>query len=134
MTVRQRIDHLAAEPPVGDLGYAADQRLVAGALLGLQLLADEIDALKAGFAGAAETGVGDDRYDRDIADDIDVADIVEQLADLTAQVKKLTKAVKQGTDTRGTEKPITGKQKKKKSKKSKKSAKSEKSDDSPGLE
>ena len=82
----------------------------------------------------AETGVGDDRYDRDIADDIDVADIVEQLADLTAQVKKLTKAVKQGTDTRGTEKPITGKQKKKKSKKSKKSAKSEKSDDSPGLE
>ena len=68
MTVRQRIDHLAAEPPVGDLGYAADQRLVAGALLGLQLLADEIDALKAGFAGAAETGVGDDRYDRDIAD------------------------------------------------------------------
>jgi hypothetical protein len=48
VTVRQRIDQLAAEPPVRDLGYAADQRLVAGALLGLQLLADEIDALKAG--------------------------------------------------------------------------------------
>ena len=35
VTVRQRIDQLAAEPPVRDLGYAADQRLVAGALLGL---------------------------------------------------------------------------------------------------
>jgi hypothetical protein len=131
VTVRQRIDHLAAEPPVRDLGYAADQRLVAGALLGLQLLADEIDALRAGGVGAADTGGDDDRYDRDIADDVDIADIVDQLAQLTAQVKKLTKAVKRGTGTRGTDKPENGKQKKKKSEKS---AKSEKSDDSPGLE
>jgi hypothetical protein len=133
VTVRQRIDHLAAEPPVGDLGYAADQRLVASALLGLQLLADEIDALKAGRVGAADAVVVDDRDDRDITDDVDVADIVDQLADLTAQVKKLTKAVKEGTDTRGTDRPITGKQKKK-SAKSERSAKSEGSDDSPGLE
>lgn len=121
MTVRQRIDQLAAEPPVRDLGYAADQRLVAGALLGLQLLADEIDALKAGRVVTADTDVeddGDDRYtadDRDIPDDVDIADIVDQLAQLTAQVKKLTKAVKRGT----------GKPQKKRGKKAKKS------DDSP---
>jgi hypothetical protein len=121
VTVRQRIDQLAAEPPVRDLGYAADQRLVAGALLGLQLLADEIDALKAGRVAAADTDVeddGDDRYiadDRDIPDDVDIADIVDQLAQLTAQVKKLTKAVRRGT----------GKPEKKQGKKAKKS------DDSP---
>jgi len=108
VTVRQRIDQMAAEPPGRDLGYAADQRLVAGALLGLQLLADEIDALKAGRVGAVDTGV---EYDREIADDVDIADIVDQLAELTAQVKKLTKAVK-----RGTGKP--GKKQVKKSKKS----------------
>ena len=116
MTVRQRIDQLAAEPPVRDLGYPADQRLVAGALLGLQLLADEIDALRAGRVMAAETDRGDDRDhlgDRDhreIDIDVDIADMREQLADLTAQVKKLTKAVKR----------CTGKPKKKQEKKSKK--------------
>ena len=113
VTVRQRIDQMAAEPPGRDLGYAADQRLVAGALLGLQLLADEIDALKAGRVGAVDTGV---EYDRDIADDVDIADIVDQLAELTAQVKKLTKAVKRGTGDRGAGKP--GKKQEKKSKRS----------------
>jgi len=114
VTVRQRIDQLAAEPPVRDLGYPADQRLVAGALLGLQLLADEIDALRAGRVMAAETDRGDDRDhlgDRDhreIDIDVDIADMREQLADLTAQVKKLTKAVK-----------WAGKPKKKQEKKSK---------------
>jgi hypothetical protein len=112
VTVRQRIDQLAAEPPVRDLGYAADQRLVAGALLGLQLLADEIDALKAGRVLADDTGVEDDRaipddrvdnraIDNDCAIDhdcaIDITDIVDQLADLRAQVKKLTKAIKRET-------------------------------------
>jgi hypothetical protein len=148
VTVRQRIDHLAAEPPVGDLGYVADQRLVAGALLGLQLLADEIDAIKAGLAAAPDTGVGvgDDRDDRVMADDVDVdiADIVDQLAELTLQVKKLTKAVKKSTvtrdtdardtDTWGTDTWGTGKSQKKRDKKSKKSAKPEIADGSPGLE
>jgi hypothetical protein len=112
VTVRRRIDQLAAEPPVRDLGYAADQRLVAGALLGLQLLADEIDALKAGRVLADDTGVEDDRaipddrvdnraIDNDCAIDhdcaIDITDIVDQLADLRAQVKKLTKAIKRET-------------------------------------
>jgi hypothetical protein len=90
VTVRQRIDQLAAEPPVGDLGYAADQRLVASALLGLQLLADEIDGLK---TGSTET-----RRPRPSTEPVDaeLADLVAQLAELTAQVKKLTKAVKRG--------------------------------------
>jgi hypothetical protein len=131
VTVRERIDHLATEPPVADLGYAADQRLVAGALLGLQLLADEIDALKAGLAGVTDTSVVDDRADRGMADDVDIADVVDRLTDLTAQVKKLTKAVKRGTGAQATEQPITGKQKRKKPKKS---AMSDRSDDSPGLE
>jgi len=113
VTVRQRIDQLAAEPPVRDLGYPADQRLVAGALLGLQLLADEIDALRAGRVMAADTDFGNDRDrdhrgDREIDIDVDIADMREQLADLTAQVKKLTKAVK-----------WAGKPKKKQEKKSK---------------
>jgi hypothetical protein len=136
VTVRQRIDNLAAEPPVRDLGYVADQRLVAGALLGLQLLADEIDALKAGRVGAADIGTEDDHAERDIASDVDMADIVDHLSELTAQVRKLTKAIKRGTGTRGIDQPVTGKQnkKKKKSKKSERSERSERSDDSPGLE
>jgi hypothetical protein len=123
VTVRQRIDQLAAEPPVRDLGYAADQRMVAGALLGLQLLADEIDALKAERAGTpepralaapAEVHVTEDRGDSEDHTDpgnrAGITDIVAQLAELTdevdeltEQVRKLTKAVKQNT----------GKQKKK---------------------
>jgi hypothetical protein len=124
VTVRQKIDRLVAEPPVGDLGYAADQRLVASALLGLQLLADEIDALKTEGteslrprqsaepvarrvvadttdADAVATVADDtDAADADAADDTkdtDLADIVAQLAELTAQLKKLTKAVKRST-------------------------------------
>jgi hypothetical protein len=101
VTVRQRLDQLAAEPPVRDLGYAADQRLVASALLGLQLLADEIDALKAERAESiqprpfAEADEG-----RGMQDDIagtGIEDVVDQLAELTAQVKKLTKAIKRST-------------------------------------
>jgi hypothetical protein len=104
---------MAAEPPVRDLGYAADQRLVASALLGLQLLADEIDALKAEYEHTRSLGARsygpvdapgqDDEVDGDdvgtedeVEDGADIADIVDQLAELTAQVKKLTKAVERG--------------------------------------
>ena len=89
---------MAAEPPVGDLGYAADQRLVASALLGLQLLADEIDALKAGDTATVQPAGADAGWqgapDADLG--VDLADVVAQLADLSAQVKKLAKAVKGG--------------------------------------
>jgi hypothetical protein len=104
VTVRQRLDQLAAEPPVRDLGYAADQRLVAGALLGLQLLADEIDALKAERAETlqprpfAEADEGSDMEDgTGNTESAGIDDVVDQLAELTAQVKKLTKAIKRST-------------------------------------
>jgi len=50
MTVRRSIDKLIAEPAVADLGYPADQRLVATVILGLQLLADSIDDIEARLA------------------------------------------------------------------------------------
>ena len=99
---------MAAEPPVRDLGYAADQRLVAGALLGLQLLADEIDELKSQYRTTQSLPPGpfqlmdarvlDDDDDDDDDDEAVIADIVDQLAELTAQVKKLTKAVERGSE------------------------------------
>jgi len=110
MTVRQRIDQLLAEPPASDLGYPTDQRLVAGALLGLQLLADAIDAHKAALAEGsgqrpAAEPVGDTQKVRDTEKARDtekdgLADVVAQLAELTAQVEKLTKAVKKNTAKR----------------------------------
>ena len=83
MTVRQRIDQLTSEPGVADLGYSADQRLVATALLGLQLLADEIDEIKRGPASISQAASTNDE-----------SDFAAQLADLTALVKKMKKAVK----------------------------------------
>jgi hypothetical protein len=128
VTVRQRIDQLAADPPVRDLGYAADQRLVAGAMLGLQLLADEIDAL---IAQGQNTEIlrqrpfdpdamrlfeddadPDDDTDADREEEADIADIVDQLAELTAQMKKLTKAVKRSTEGQTKKQKLTKKQKK----------------------
>ena len=110
MTVRQRIDQLLAEPPASDLGYPTDQRLVAGALLGLQLLADAIDARKAGLAEGsgprpAAEPVGETEKIRDTEEVRDteedgLADVVAQLAELTRQVEKLTKAVKKSTAKR----------------------------------
>jgi len=82
VTVRRRIDQLIAEPAIADLGYAPDQRLVATALVGLRLLADEIDELE--------------RRPSDVpqAETDDEDDVAAQLADLMAQLKKLKKAVK----------------------------------------
>jgi hypothetical protein len=98
VTVRQRIDQLVAETPVSDLGYAADQRLVASALLGLQLLADEIDALK---AAPTDRDVEHETRDAEVDRDPDDTGLVAQLAELTAELKKLTKAVKKSTGKRG---------------------------------
>jgi hypothetical protein len=85
VTVREEIDQLSAEPAVGDLGYSADQRLVASAVLGLQLLADEIDKLKDALNGAVRPPHADDDEGDDLA---------AQVADLARQVKKLKKGVK----------------------------------------
>jgi len=72
---------------VGDLGYSADQRLVASVVLGLQYLADEIDQLKGDLNGVVRSPHSDD--DADDGDELAV-----QVADLAKQVKKLKKAVK----------------------------------------
>ena len=99
MTVRQKVEQLISEPAVADLGYSADQRLVATALLGLQVLADEIDELKRRSTGPADQEAADqEAADQEAAEgraaDEEEGEFVTQLADLTAQVKKLKKAVK----------------------------------------
>ena len=91
MTLRQRLDELSAEPPVGDLGYSADQRLVASAWLGLQLLADEIDQMQGQSARPVQPK-DDEAPDDEAPDDIDA-----RLAELTEQLRKLTKAVKKSS-------------------------------------
>jgi hypothetical protein len=47
MSVSKRLDQLMNESFVADLGYPADRSIVTRVVLGLQLLADEIDALAA---------------------------------------------------------------------------------------
>jgi len=98
VTVRERIDQLLADPSVGDHGDPADPRLVARALLGLQLLAEEIDARQSGRTESppprpsAEATGGIEKEG--------LAAVVAQLAELTAQVEKLRKAVKKNTAMR----------------------------------
>lgn len=89
VTVRQKIDQITTEPAVGDLGYPADQRLVASVMLGLQLLADEIDDIKGRPALPVEP----------IAVECPV-DVGTQLSQLTEQIRKLTKAVKRASKNR----------------------------------
>jgi hypothetical protein len=103
MTVRQRIDQLTSEPPVGDLGYAADQRLVASLMLGLQLLADEIDEMRrlppvSDQPHAAQSDEAHSKVAIDTLCEVDgVADVATQLVELNDQLKKLTKAVKKAS-------------------------------------
>jgi hypothetical protein len=98
VTVRERIDQLLAEPSVGDHGDPADQRLVASALLGLQLLAEEIDARQTGRTEGPPPRPSGDAIGGSDKDGL--AAIVAQLAELTAQVEKLRKAVKKNTAMR----------------------------------
>ena len=56
MTVRRSIDKLIAEPAIADLGYPADQRLVATVILGLKLLADSIDDIEARLTEMTRAG------------------------------------------------------------------------------
>jgi hypothetical protein len=90
VTVRQKIDQITSEPPVGDLGYPADQRLVASIMLGLQLLADEIDAMRRHPAAAPVEP-------KAVGCPVDAG---TQLTDLTEQIRKLTKAVKKASKNR----------------------------------
>lgn len=103
MKVRQKVDQLASEPPVGDLGYPADQRLVASLMLGLQLLADEIDDMRRHPVQLSESPPTEaqSRQANDTVYEVDgEADVATQLLELTEQLKKLTKAVKKASKRR----------------------------------
>ncbi len=93
VTVRQRIDQLATEPLLDDAPYGTDQKFVASALLGLQLLAEEVDALKSQVAALAARSQEAAAHAGAVLDTADLDDITELLADLVTGVKKLTKAV-----------------------------------------
>lgn len=86
VTVRQKIDQLTSEPAVGDLGYSADQRQVASVMLGLQLLADEIDKVRGRSPAPVEPEAPKGPVD-----------VGTELSELTEQIKKLTKAVKKAS-------------------------------------
>jgi hypothetical protein len=90
MTVRGSIDQLIAEPPVADLGYPADQRLVSTVVMGLKLLADSIDDLEARLAqrpARVET-------DASHALPTEMHDITAEIHDINEQVGKLAKIIK----------------------------------------
>jgi hypothetical protein len=93
MSVRREIDRLVAEPAVGDLGYPADQRLVATVVLGLQLLADAIDDL--------ETRVSRKTAPLEVVpaedDSAGVHDLTAEIRDITEQVGRLAKIIKKAT-------------------------------------
>jgi hypothetical protein len=86
VTVREKIDQLISEPAVGDLGYPADQRLVASVMLGLQLLADEIDGINERLSAAVQPKPGNGSID-----------VRAHILELTEQIRKLTKAVKKAS-------------------------------------
>jgi hypothetical protein len=96
MSVRQRLDQLMSEPPVTDLGYPADQRVVAAVVLGLQLLADAIDQIE----GRLREGnsVGD--IPGAAALPADIEGITAEIEGITAQVGTLAKIIKQAAEDR----------------------------------
>jgi hypothetical protein len=102
VTVRKSVDELLSEEPVGDLGYAADQRMVATALLGLQLLADEVDLLKDRLDGAllAPRPQAQQPPSSQSSAPEATADVAAQLDELTEQLRKLTKALKKASKKR----------------------------------
>jgi hypothetical protein len=94
MTVRRSIDKLIAEPAVADLGYPADQRLVATVILGLKLLADSIDDIEARLAQTTRPPevVNDSAVPTEMHDlTADIHDITEQVGKLANIIKKAAK-------------------------------------------
>jgi len=82
-----------AEPAVADLGYPADQRMVATVILGLKLLADSIDDIEARLAQTTlPPGV--------VAESIvptEMHDLTADIHDITEQVGKLANIIKKAT-------------------------------------
>jgi hypothetical protein len=90
MTVRGNIDQLMAEPAVADLGYPADQRLVATVVLGLKMLAEAIDDIEARLAITPPPFEGP----KTTVVPAEMRDITSEIHDITEQVGKLAKIVK----------------------------------------
>jgi hypothetical protein len=94
MTVRRSIDKLIAEPAIADLGYPADQRLVATVILGLKLLADSIDDIEARLTEMTRPAgaVNDPAVPTEMHDlTADIHDITEQVGKLANIIKKAAK-------------------------------------------
>jgi hypothetical protein len=90
MTVRGNIDQLLVEPAVADLGYPADQRVVATLVLGLKLLADSIDEIEVRLTRAA-------RPHEVVPATVvppEVHHLTAEIRDITEQVGKLAKIIK----------------------------------------
>src|SRR6202451_1482326 len=92
MTVRRSIDKLIAEPAVADLGYPADQRLVATVILGLKLLADSIDDIEARLVQTTQLP----EVVNDAATPAEMHDLTADIHDITEQVGKLANIIKKG--------------------------------------
>jgi hypothetical protein len=95
-SVRQRLDQLMAEPPVADLGYPPDHRVLAAVVLGLQLLADSIDAIEARLANGAVAPDGPEP----VALPADIEGITAEIEGITAQVGTLAKLIKEAAEDR----------------------------------
>jgi len=91
VTVRDKVDQLISHPAVGDLGYPADQRVVASVVLGLKLLADSIDALENRLRAGGGTG---EPPGRTAEVTVEVRQLSAHLEELTAHVRKLANTIK----------------------------------------
>jgi hypothetical protein len=95
-SVRQRLDQLMAEPAVADLGYPPDQRVVAAVVLGLQLLADSIDAIEERI----QKGDAAPHRPDPVVLPADIEGITAEIVGITAQVGTLAKLIKEAAEDR----------------------------------
>jgi hypothetical protein len=93
MTVRASIDQLIAEPAVADLGYPADQRLVATVVMGLKLLADSIDDLESRLTEMSVPPEVESAH----AAPAEIYEITAEIHDINEQVGKLARIIKKAT-------------------------------------
>jgi len=85
-----------AEPPVADLGYPPDQRVMAAVVLGLQLLADSVDAIEERIQKGDVTA----GQPEPVALPADIEGITAEIEGITAQVGTLAKLVKEAAEDR----------------------------------
>jgi hypothetical protein len=96
MTVRGNIDQLLVEPAVADLGYPADQRVVATLVLGLKLLADSIDEIEHRLT---QTTRPHEVVQATVVPS-EVSHLTDEIRDITEQVGKLAKIIRKAAKER----------------------------------